>query len=412
MYADWASLGEPRLMGYLFAERTRGKEIFSFEYERSWLDSGFSQLLDPDLQYYSGPQYLRDEKPNFGLFLDSSPDRWGRLLMRRRAAMQARQTDQKQTPLFETDYLLGVYDAQRMGALRFKENLDGPFLDDNSKYATPPWTSLRELEHASLQLEKDDAADDPDYEKWLKMIVAPGSSLGGARPKAGVIDANNHLWIAKFPSRQDNRDNGAWEMVTHDLAVGAGINMATGKIQRFASQFHTYLTRRFDRNDNGLRLHFASAMTLLGQSDGANHQSNMSYLHLAEFIMQSGSQPNEDLEELWRRMTFNICVANTDDHLRNHGFMLSDRGWKLSPAYDLNPNELGAGLSLNINEFENDLNTDLAIEVAPYFRLTTQRSMQILSEIQASIQHWQRLATHYGIAKAEQIEMEGAFQSR
>ena len=271
VYADWLEVEGPKLMGVLASERLRGKEIFSFAYDKAWLASEFVQTLDPDLQLYGGPQYLNnDEKINFGLFLDSSPDRWGRVLMQRREAAKARLEGRQADKLFETDYLLGVYDAHRMGGLRFKLDPAGPFLNDDTLQARPPWTSIRELEQISLRLEDEDAMDDPEYLKWLNMLVNPGSSLGGARPKASVRDPENHLWIAKFPSKNDAGDIGAWEIVTYELALAAGINMAACQARKFSSDNHTFLTKRFDRTAAGQRLHFTSAMTQLGYTDGVD----------------------------------------------------------------------------------------------------------------------------------------------
>lgn len=403
VFAQWQGMTEPILMGALHAELLRGKEIFSFEYDENWLKSEHAQLLDPDLQFYSGLHYLNnDEKANFGLFLDSSPDRWGRILMRRREAALARVEKRPEQNLFETDYLLGVYDEHRMGALRFKEVVEGPFLNDNKAMASPPWTSIRELEEISLRLEEDDVMDDPDYLKWLNMLVNPGSSLGGARPKASVLDPNNHLWIAKFPSRNDQTDIGAWEMVTYKLAMKSGISMAEAQTRKFSSQHHTFLTKRFDRAREGKRIHFASAMTMLGYTDGQDHEDGASYLELVEFIIVNGANVHADLEELWRRIVFSICVSNTDDHLRNHGFILTSDGWVLSPAYDINPVETGTGLKLNISEHDNTLDIELAMEVHEYFRLNKERAKEIICEIKDSVQNWRSIAKNYGIAKAEQ----------
>ncbi|MCK5704376.1 MAG: HipA domain-containing protein, partial [Cyclobacteriaceae bacterium] len=275
VFAHWIGMDTPVLMGTLYSELLRGKEVFSFEYEESWLLSEYAQLLDPDLQLYSGKHYLVDDKPNFGIFLDSSPDRWGRILMRRREAAFARNEERSAQKLFETDYLLGVYDGHRMGALRFKSENQGPFLNDDREMAAPPWASIRELEEISLRLEDDDVVDDPDYLKWLSMLIAPGSSLGGARPKASIMDSENHLWIAKFPSKNDQSDIGCWEMVTYELAKNARINMAESQTRKFSNSYHTFLTKRFDRTKSGERIHFASAMTMLGYRDGQNYQDGI-----------------------------------------------------------------------------------------------------------------------------------------
>ncbi|MBW1873301.1 MAG: HipA domain-containing protein, partial [Deltaproteobacteria bacterium] len=268
-------------MGTLFATPSRGKEIFSFEYDSDWLAGPHLQSLDPALNLYEGPQYVPTDHNNFGVFLDSCPDRWGRVLRRRREAQLARDENRKELKLMESDYLLGVHDSHRMGALRFRKTKNGPFLDDNQYLASPPWTSLRELERISLQLEREDAADDPNYAKWLRMLIAPGGSLGGARPKASVIDDKGSLWIAKFPSRRDDDDVGAWEGVAHELARRAGVQTAATQTRKYGSQQHTFLTKRFDRNSDGGRLHFASAMTLLQRSDGDDAGSGVSYLELA-----------------------------------------------------------------------------------------------------------------------------------
>lgn len=410
VYAHWQGMKNPALMGTLHTTVSRGSEIFSFEYTKDWLDSGNAQHLDPDLQFFSGQQYAKEDKANFGIFLDSSPDRWGSLLMKRREALFAKIEKRNIQNLFESDFLLGVFDGQRMGALRFKLDEAGPFLDDNNKLASPPWASLKDLEYASLQLEKDGIIYDPDYKKWLEMLIAPGSSLGGARPKAGVVDGKNNLWIAKFPSRSDTKNIGAWEMVVHELAIKAGIIMPDAMARKFTGNHHTYLIKRFDRNPKGERIHFASAMTMLGYNDGTNASDGASYLELVKFIMKHGAKVDHDLEELWRRIVFSICVSNTDDHLRNHGFLLTENGWILSPAYDINPNESGTGLSLNISENDNSLDLNVAIDVAEYFRLNKKRTDEIIEEVKKSVKRWRTYAKKMGISKEEQEMMSSAFK--
>lgn len=409
VYADWVGLNGAKALGTLHVGLTRGKEIFNFEYNEDWLRSATAQVLDPDLRLYSGPQYLSESKQNFGVFLDSSPDRWGRLLMKKREAALARNEDRSPNKLYESDFLLGVFDGHRMGALRFKLDPDGDYLDNNRTMASPPWTKLRDLEYASLQIESDDDFRDPEYLKWLKLLIVPGSSLGGTRPKSGVLDAHHHLWIAKFPGKADQLDVGAWEMVVHELALQSGISVPEARIEKFTSKFHTYLSKRFDRTDNGQRIHFASAMTMLGYTDGASHADGVSYLEIAEFIMQHGARVNEDLRELWKRIVFFICVSNTDDHLRNHGFILTDAGWVLSPAYDINPEASGSGLSLNISEDENVLELDLAREVAPYFRVDPKESGQLIRSITSAVKKWKSIARRFGIPTSEQEQMSEAF---
>lgn len=402
VYAHWSGMEDPLLMGVLHSDRLKGKEVFSFEYIDEWLKYGPAQLLDPSLQLYSGLHYLNDVQDNFGIFLDSSPDRWGRILMRRREAAFARNENREEKKLFETDYLLGVYDGHRMGALRFKLEDDGPFLNDNKNMASPPWTSLRELEQISLRLEDDDVIDDPEYLKWLSMLIAPGASLGGARPKASIVDNDGNLWIAKFPSRNDQGDIGGWEIVTYELAILAGINMAESKAQKFSSDYYTFLTKRFDRGNNGQRIHFASAMTTLGYIDGQDHADGASYLELVDFIQKNGANVDQDLEQLWRRIVFSICVTNTDDHLRNHGFLLTNDGWVLSPAYDINPVENGSGLKLNISDEDNSLDLNLAMEVSEFFRLSEKRATEIIDEVLNAVANWREVAIKYKISRVEQ----------
>lgn len=406
VYADWEGLEGPRLMGVLSVTHTKGREVFTFAYEKQWLDSGIAQDIDPDLQYYAGPQYLGGGRSNFGIFLDSSPDRWGRVLMDRREAIEARLEKRKLKTLFEEDYLIAVFDPNRMGALRFKINTEGNFLNDKQDLAAPPLTSLRELEFASLQLEND-ALKDKQLLKWINLLIAPGASLGGARPKASVTDSRNQLWIAKFPRVKDKIDVGGWEMVVNQLGRKAGLNIAEGMAKKFNSKYHTFLNKRFDRTKKGNRLHFASAMTLLGKTDGAE---GVSYIDLAEFIMQKGGNVKVDLTELWRRIIFNIMVKNTDDHLRNHGFLLTPKGWILSPAYDINPVYFGNGLTLNISENDNSLDLELALSVIKYFRVSRVDANKMIKEIRAAVSGWKKIATKYKIGNQEQERMASAFE--
>ncbi len=408
--AHWAGLDEPVLMGTLYAAPSRGKEVFSFEYDQTWLKSPHLLELDPDLRLFTGPQYAREGHDNFGLFLDSSPDRWGRVLMQRREAQKAQVEAREIRTLYESDYLLGVYDGHRMGALRFRLPEDGPFLDDQQNLAAPPWTKLRELEYASLQLESDNAEKDDDYLKWLSMLIAPGGSLGGARPKASVLDDTGHPWIAKFPSRRDEYNIGKWEYLTYQLAQNAGIEIATSEIRNFSGGYDTFLTKRFDRTDNDERLHFASAMTLLGKKDGDGSDTGVSYLDLVDFILRHGARVSTDLEQLWRRIVFYTCVSNTDDHLRNHGFILSDRGWFLSPAYDINPVATAGGLSLNISKTNNRQDLDLVMSVAPYFRVSDEHAKEVVKEISNIVRCWPDLAKELNIPARETNLMKGAFK--
>ncbi|MEX0685485.1 MAG: HipA domain-containing protein [Balneolales bacterium] len=409
VYSHPSVLKEPILMGMLNTTIVRGKEIFAFEYSPEFLESNSVFEIDPNLKLYKGTQYISNQERNFGMFLDSSPDRWGRVLMDRREAMKARLNDQPQQRLVESDYLLGVYDESRMGALRFKTDKEGPFLDNDPNYPTPPMTSLRELEHATLDLEQDEPINDEEYLKRLALLIAPGSSLGGTRPKASVISEDEQLWIAKFPSKNDDIDMGAWEYLAYKLALKCGIDMSESTAEKFYSDQTTFLTRRFDRDESGRRKHFFSAMTLLGYLDGADAASGVSYIELLELIITRGSNVEYDTEQLWRRIVFNILVSNTDDHLRNHGFLLDQNGIILSPAYDINPNPKGYGLNLNIDENDNRLDTEIAGNVAPLFRLSNSKASMIIDEMKEVVSSWRTEAKKLKITRQEMEFMATAF---
>ena len=405
VYADWPELQNPTLMGVLNVQSIRGKEIFSFEFVDKWLKSAPARMLDPDLLFYPGRQYADSAKGNFGIFLDSSPDRWGRQLMRRREAIRARHEDRPVRALTESDYLLEVHDETRMGALRFKLEESGNFVSDDGELPVPPWTSLRELEAACRHYEAE-ATTDSEHEKWVEMLLAPGSSLGGARPKANVLDNDGRLWIAKFPSRSDSFDVGAWEILAHELGKQSGLNLPECHTEKLSKYGTAFLTKRFDRKGKQ-RLHFASAMTLLGKTDGDNYSAGCSYLDLAQFIVRHGSAPAEDMEELWRRIVFSIAISNTDDHLRNHGFLLTPEGWKLSPAYDINPTPKSAGLSLNISMDDNSLDFDLALSVAQHFRIKNPE--EIINTVKEAVSHWPETAKRLKIPRAEIENMSPCF---
>lgn len=406
VYENWSE-EEPVLIGRLYVSLVRGKEQFAFEYDHSWLVSDFANyLLDPDLLLYNGRQYAPMDKALFGVFADSCPDRWGRLLMKRREAVQARKEARKPKTLWESDYLLGVYDKSRMGALRFKTEEDGVFLSGDEELATPPWTTLRTLEAASLGFENDESGLE---ERWLKQLLAPGSSLGGARPKATVQDEKGNLWIAKFPSKHDEVNSGAWEKVVHDLAELCGLNVPEARLETFSKNGSTFLVKRFDR-DGDKRIHFASAMTLLGKTDGASGNDGSSYLDLVSFIRQNGATPEKDLRELWKRIIFNMAVSNTDDHLRNHGFILTKSGWKLSPLYDVNPVPYGDMLSLNVSMDDSSISIELAVSVAKYFDIDEEDAIKLANEIKAVVRNnWERLARDNGLTRGACEYMKPAF---
>ena len=396
-----------RLMGTLFVDVIRGGETYSFAYDREWLKrTGLRTTLDPELMPYAGRQYPAG-KDIFGLFADASPDRWGRVLMNKRERLLAEQEGRKPSKLYDSDYLLGVYDETRMGGIRLKTELDGPFLSDDRESAVPPWASLRALEEASRNFESDGGGL---VEKWVNQLIKPGSSLGGARPKATVVDGTGELWIAKFPSRNDENDIGAWEMTVHDLAARCGLRVPEAKLEKFSSLGSTFLSKRFDRT-NGRRVHYASAMTLLGKKDGASAADGTGYLDIAAFIKANGARPKEDLTELWKRIVFHMAVTNTDDHLRNHAFILTRKGWELSPLYDVNPVPYGDELSLNVDENDNRIDIDLALRVARRFGIEDNAAAAYAKEILGVVGAYaEKTALRYGLTRGQFEEMKPAFR--
>lgn len=406
VFADWIGLTEAKCIGILSAQTTKGRKSFSFSYNEDWLASNKQMILDPDISWFKGGQYPYN-KENFGMFTDSMPDTWGRTLMKRREIQKAKAENRSVKTLYELDFLLGVQDESRMGALRYKLDPNGPFLDNDPISPTPPWTSIREMQYGINKLESN--IDNDETNKWLNVLMAPGSSLGGARPKANVLDEDGNIWIAKFPSKNDDIDKAAWEYLAYKLALESGVIMSECRIEKVSGEFHTFFTKRFDRKKSK-RIHFSSAMTMIGKNEDLIRDNVPSYLDLVEFIQFSCVNIDEDLSQLWRRIIFNIFISNTDDHLRNHGFILTASGWILSPAYDLNPSIDKDGLSLNIDSDNNDLSLELAKSVGIYFRLNEEKMNQIIDEVKSAVSSWKEIAKQIGISRQQQLYMEKAFK--
>lgn len=396
----------PCLIGRLYIGVIKGGETYSFEYDADWLVRNKMKVsLDPQLQPFTGRQF-QTGKNIFGIFADASPDRWGRVLMNKRERIIAGKEGRKPRKLYDSDYLLGVYDETRMGGIRFKLDVDGPFLSDDKENGVPPWAYLRTLEEAARNYENDETGI---TDQWINQLIKPGSSLGGARPKATVIDTQGRLWIAKFPSKNDESDTGAWEKVVHDLAGLCGLNVPESKLEKFSKYGSTFLVRRFDR-DEKRRIHFASAMTLLGKTDGASAEDGTSYLDIVSFIKAYGSNPKADLLELWKRIVFNMAVTNTDDHLRNHAFIFGKNGWELSPLYDVNPVPYGDELSLLVDDEDNHISMELAVNTANRFGIQREVAEKIVSEIQKVVRdNWERLAKEHGLSRGQIEYMRPAF---
>lgn len=409
VYADW-DFTPAVSVGILNARPRGGGEVFDFQFsDEALADAALAHVsLDPSLHFYRGSQHPLRTAKTFGFVEDSSPDRWGRTLIERRFSRDRRNgIIPANAHLTASTYLLGVHDAFRSGAFRYRID-GGAFLDDRDSEGAPPFVRLREVEAASRSIEADRNEDEVDAA--LRVLLAPGASLGGARPKATVVDPNGHLWIAKFPSIRDGHDVGAWEHVVAQLAERCGIRIAEQRSQRFTDAGHTFLTRRFDRTDKGARIHFASAMTLTGRVDGDGAANGASYLDIAEAITSNGAAPNEDLAELWSRIVFNIAISNADDHLRNHGFLLMAKGWRLAPAFDVNPVPDATGLALNIDERDNALDFGLARSVAPLFRIDSTTANRIITQTLDIVRGWEDVATSVGLSRREREAMSPAFR--
>lgn len=385
-----------RRLGTLEFDELRGKEVASFELDGDFVLRPSVEFLGPDIGLFRGKQYPTLQY-GFGLFQDAAPDSWGRKIIRRR---------EKRGSLRESDYLLGVFDLTRVGALRFKIEGSDVFVNSDGDNPAPPWTTLRMLEGSSRRFEEDDAD-----ESALAVLLRPGTSLGGARPKASVTAPDGSLWIAKFPSKEDDFDTGAWEYLVHILAEESGICVPEAQAQKFSRAGTTFLCRRFDR-DGSRRVPFASAMTMLGCED-RQEDGNGTYIDIAGFLMQHGAKPDADLPELWRRMAFSLLVSNTDDHLRNHGFIAENGRWRLSPAYDLNANlKRPQSLSLELDAGVPIEGIDVLVEAAEYFRLGKKDANAQLERIRSAVAKWRNVAARLGIPRREQEEMSLCFTSR
>ncbi|MGL5706305.1 MAG: type II toxin-antitoxin system HipA family toxin, partial [Tannerellaceae bacterium] len=406
VYADFDWLNNIELIGELSYESLRGSDSYGFKFDNEWLKKYGNLFLSSDLNSYPGQQYTQPGKDIFGCFSDALPDRWGRTLLNRREQILAADEKRVVRRLSSFDYLKGIDDSSRMGGFRFKEIGNEYFINSDSNLRIPPITSIRELIHASHEIERSEEENELPDKKWLIQLIQPGSSLGGARPKANVIDTDKTLYIAKFPSRNDDYNAGLWEHFCHVLAKQAGIKSASTKVIATSDKYHTLLSQRFDRTEKRKRIHFASAMTLLGLSDGANASTGNGYLDIVDFIIQSCTDVNENLQELYRRVAFNICIGNSDDHFRNHGFLLTPKGWTLSPAYDMNPT-LNEYQSLLIDNSTNQADLSILLEACENYMINKDTANKIIAEVITATKEWKILATKLGIANRE-MDMFGA----
>jgi serine/threonine-protein kinase HipA len=378
-----------------------------FEYEPAWLADQRSFALDPDLSLGAGSFFPRRAQGNFGIFQDSAPDRWGRTLMQRREALQAKDEARPVRTLHDWDVLLAVQDLTRQGALRLRLLGSDEFLAADP-LAAPPVTSLRELESVALELSGKTITDMTALRRWLAVLVAPGASLGGARPKANFQESDKTLWIGKFPAQDDTRDIGAWEFVAHTLASRAGVDVPKARMHALRGPHHTFAVQRFDRRGSD-RLFYASAMTLLGK----NESEGTSYLELAQFLRQRGDGPHvaRDLQQLFRRVVFNVAVGNRDDHLRNHGFMLGRGGWQLAPAFDINPNIDKAEHVLAFDDSDNRPDFSTVAQTCEFYGLEPEAAAAIIEDVAQAVDSWRDVAQAQRLPQADIDLCEAAFSA-
>jgi len=391
---------------------TGARERFDFEFAGDVRSHGLTPglPLDPSLPLTSG-RHFPANGVQFGMLEDASPDRWGRQLMDRQFARLQRARGEPRRKLRDSEYLLGVRDALRPGAIRLRPRGQDAFEATGEGVAAPPLKRLRELEAASRSFESDSGDFGAQSDEELRLLLAPGASLGGARPKACVSDAAGTLLMAKFPSIHDEHDVGTWEWLLQGLAARCGIRVPRSSRRKFVGPHHTFLVERFDRTEAAQRVHFASAMTLTAHRDGEDASTGVSYLEIAEVIARFGCEVDLDLRELWTRVVFNMLTSNTDDHLRNHGFLLeAARGWRLSPAYDMNPNPAGRELRLNVTESDNACHLELALEVAPAFRLSLKEAREIVARCTGVVASWRDEAKAAGASRAECDRLADAFR--
>lgn len=409
VFADFDWLDKPELVGELCYEKLRGSDSYAFQYDEHWLKGHAEVKLSEDINNYPGMQYTQPGQDVFGCFSDALPDRWGRTMLKRREQILASEEKRAVRSLSSFDYLMGIDDFSRMGGFRFKKELEGEFINVSASLKIPPLTELKDLLHASREIEKSEEANVLPEKKWIAQFIQPGSSLGGARPKASVLDEKGNLCIAKFPSRKDDYDAGLWEHFSHLLAQKAGIEVAQTKVLGGLGKYHTFLSRRFDRKDEAKRVHFASSMSLLGLKDGDNAQGGYGYLDMVDFILQGCCDVEQNLQELYRRVAFNMCIGNSDDHFRNHGFLLTQKGWTLSPAYDMNPT-LNEYQSLLVNESSNKADISVLLDSCESYLIKKEIAANIIQEVQTAVSGWESLAVQLQIPVREMTLFKDRFK--
>ena len=396
VYADFDFLSTPQEIGILGYEHVRGKDHFVFEYSRQWLKQHGGILLSGDLMNVPSLQHPRGNDNVFGFVKDSFPDRWGRLLLDRRERLTAQSEGRPTRMLTNYDYLIGIEDFTRMGGIRYKEEDSDGYINASDKYLVPPIESLRALCDACHEIELAEERNELPEQRWLDQLIDPGTSLGGARPKANVVDTDGTLYVAKFPSKKDLENTELIEHFSHHLAAKAGIHVAKTRTIRISKDRDLLLSERFDRTKDGRRIHFASAMSLLDLDDGADSSTGNGYLDIVDFILHGCTDVRQNLRELYRRVAFNVMFGNTDDHFRNHGFLLTPKGWTLSPAYDINPGAKSHQCLL-IDSYTEQSDINALLSASENYMLERQEAAEIIEGVRAAIKDWRMIATELQI---------------
>lgn len=398
VHIDWN--GETRPVGRLWARVKGARQTCSFAYDPAWLGLGGAFALDPNLPLVRGDAHW--DGGLFNAFSDPAPDRWGRSLMGRRERSLAKAEGRAPRTLMEADFLMLVEDQTRLGALRVRD-VGAQAYQAADAHPVPPLVALPKLLGAARRV-----IDDKETDEDLRLLLAPGSSLGGARPKASVLGADGQLLIAKFPSQTDDWPIPVWESVAMTLAERAGVVVPAFQLRQVARR-PVLMMSRFDRLADGRRRPFCSALTALGASDGETR----SYLELVDVLRQDGADAPGDAAQLWRRMVFNVLISNTDDHLRNHGFLREPNGWRLSPAYDLNPMPTDVKPrihALALNETHQDASLDTVRGAAPYFRVDKHDADAIAKQVGAVVAAWRDVAVQHGLSANQIDRMASAFE--
>lgn len=396
VYADFNFLASPQEIGTLGYEHVRGKDHFIFEYSREWLMQHGGLVMSGDLINAPALQHPRGENSVFGFVKDSFPDRWGRLLMDRRERLTAQSERRPVRMLTAYDYLTGIEDFTRMGGIRYKSEDSGNFINAGARYLVPPIESLHALCEACQEVELAEERNELPDRRWLDQLIDPGSSLGGARPKANIIDADGKLYVAKFPSRKDLENTELIEHFSHRIAAAAGISVAKTRTIMISRSRDLLLSERFDRTPDGRRIHFASAMSLLGLDDGAGSSTGNGYLDIVDFILQGCVDVGRNLRELYRRVAFNVLFGNTDDHFRNHGFLLTPKGWTLSPAYDINPG-VKSHQCLLIDQYTEQSDINALLSASVNYMIEQKEAAEIIEEVRTTVKAWRKVASELQI---------------